>query len=101
MYSCFVTYAGVEALNLAKWPIGGHQEQAVIGSIGHMWRLKQLDLADSLVSSSHGTACACLILPRCSMPAAESCLRAICSSCHAQLVACQAVHSEVSGSRLL
>ncbi|KAL0021071.1 hypothetical protein WJX79_008602 [Trebouxia sp. C0005] len=42
---------GVEALNLARWPVGGYQEQAVMSSIGHMWRLTQLDLADSLVSS--------------------------------------------------
>lgn len=42
---------GVEALNLAKWPISGSQEVAVMHSIGHMWRLTQLDLAESLVSS--------------------------------------------------
>ena len=42
--------AGVEALNLAKWPIGGGQEQAIMASLGHhMWRLTQLDLADTLV----------------------------------------------------
>lgn len=46
--------AGVEALNLAKWPVGGGQEQAVMASLGHhMWRLSQLDLADTLVSTSH------------------------------------------------
>lgn len=46
--------AGVEALNLAKWPIGGGQEQAIMASLGHhMWRLSQLDLADTLVSASH------------------------------------------------
>ena len=46
---------GVEALNLAKWPIGGHQEQAVMSSIGHMWRLTQLDLTDSLVTFLHSS----------------------------------------------
>ncbi len=49
--------AGVEALNLAKWPIGGHQEQAIMSSIGHMWRITQLDLADSLVSLVQCTHC--------------------------------------------
>ena len=45
---------GVEALNLAKWPIGGGQEQALMASLGHhMWRLTQLDLADSLVRAPH------------------------------------------------
>lgn len=42
--------AGVEALNLARWPVGGYQEQAVMSSVGCMWRLTQLDLADSLVT---------------------------------------------------
>ena len=47
---CCAMCAGVEALNLARWPVGGYQEQAVMSSIGHMWRLTQLDLADSLVT---------------------------------------------------
>lgn len=50
--------AGIEALNLAKWPIGGGQEQAIMASLGHhMWRLTQLDFADSLVSAMHCLAC--------------------------------------------
>ena len=49
--------AGIEALNLAKWPIGGGQEQAIMANLGHhMWRLTQLDLADSLVSAMHCVA---------------------------------------------
>ena len=51
MSSAWHLCAGVEALNLAKWPIGGGQEQAVMVSLGHhMCCLTQLDLADSLVS---------------------------------------------------
>lgn len=41
---------GVESLQLARWTIGGHAEQAVLASIGHnLGRLVQLDLAESLV----------------------------------------------------
>ena len=66
--------AGVEALNLAKWPIGAGQEQAVMASLGHhMARLSQLDLADSLVSALPCKP-ASLQPPSHSLAAALSCL---------------------------